>query len=566
MALTLSDQPQIGSGNPVLDEIDRAHAGLSDHARQALESAHQSSIKNALGGIPAATPPSSASPDGPLLAYGDSNTSGTVTPKSDDMQMSALKPTIGTQQPTRMPSMTPDIDQGPIRSSTIPTQLQPQSFNQQRFSQLTSGPSSGLEEKINGIQNPFLKGLARVGGTAADVVASGLFPNFGQFVPGTSAHHGLLVHQAQNAVANDENQQKSAADLAKTQAETNLETEQTKNLANKGKDTIETDQGVIQWNPDTQRYDINAGKTPIKEGAAKVETDVNGNLIQVASDGTAKPVTMNGVPVKGKQPEVSRPLTKQMADAQNAIWNATAQKHGLPPNQFHEGMSADDAKTITNGLSTVIGKQQGDTHITIARDNADTKASAAQDKDTRKAAHELANSYRKDFSAAQSQLDTLDQAKAEINSGAVGQAVGTIKTIVALAGGKGSGVRVTNPELNSIVHSRGFKGDFDVFLQKFDTGKPLAPDQVKEITSVLDLIKSKAAEKESRLNDVLDKLQNATTKDDVNKIDSEYRKGSLHGGSDTSQGKFSVIDPNGKEHPFDTQEQANEFKKRANIK
>jgi hypothetical protein len=73
--------------------------------------------------------------------------------------------------------------------------------------------------------------------------------------------------------------------------------------------TITTDQGIMQWNPDTKRYDIKAGNSP--EKADKQQGTVHqlddGSLIVAHPDGSATAVTVNGKPVKGPPKEPKEP-------------------------------------------------------------------------------------------------------------------------------------------------------------------------------------------------------------------------------------------------------------------
>src|SRR5581483_4422976 len=54
--------------------------------------------------------------------------------------------------------------------------------------------------------------------------------------------------------------------------------------------TITTDQGIMQWNPATQKYDIPVGKPPSKEGDLRQFADENGLYWALHPDGTASPV------------------------------------------------------------------------------------------------------------------------------------------------------------------------------------------------------------------------------------------------------------------------------------
>jgi hypothetical protein len=66
--------------------------------------------------------------------------------------------------------------------------------------------------------------------------------------------------------------------------------------------TITTDQGIMQWNPKTKTYDVKAGDAPEKEAAARTLQDADGVWYKVGSDNTATPITLNGQPFKGKMP------------------------------------------------------------------------------------------------------------------------------------------------------------------------------------------------------------------------------------------------------------------------
>jgi hypothetical protein len=66
--------------------------------------------------------------------------------------------------------------------------------------------------------------------------------------------------------------------------------------------TITTDQGIMQWNPATKSYDIKAGDAPEKEAAEKTLQDAEGTWYKVGRDNTAVPITLNGQPFKGKMP------------------------------------------------------------------------------------------------------------------------------------------------------------------------------------------------------------------------------------------------------------------------
>lgn len=160
MITPMISQPR-SPNNPILDEIDAAHANLSDPAKSALEQAHASVM----------------SPPQEQLGL----TGGTAGP-------SASSAAPGMQPPSALPLIT-----------------QPNSVQQGHIKELNRLQDTG--SGISQIQNPFLRTLGHIG----EGVGS-FFPGITQAIPGTGLHHQQLVGQAEDAVTNDETQNRSAAD------------------------------------------------------------------------------------------------------------------------------------------------------------------------------------------------------------------------------------------------------------------------------------------------------------------------------------------------------------------
>lgn len=133
--------PLPSSGNNVLDEIRAAHANLSPPAKAALAQAGL--------GSPVVNPPA---------AQGIA-------------QMRPMAPPAGPA-----PQMAP-------------------SPAQQNLQRLQSSPAGD-----RGIKNPVGRTLATIG----DVALSTLLPGAAMLTPGTQLHHDVLLHQAQNAVTNED--------------------------------------------------------------------------------------------------------------------------------------------------------------------------------------------------------------------------------------------------------------------------------------------------------------------------------------------------------------------------
>jgi hypothetical protein len=154
---------------------------------------------------------------------------------------------------------------------------------------------SGIEQ----IHNPIGRHTLEV----LDAIGTGFFPRLAMGIPGTSLHHNLLVHQATGNVNEDEKllqdqaqQQHEAAgteleqaQIPKVGAETSEANARTQSLLHPppkqeeaGK-TITTDKGIMQWNPETQRYDIPAGNSPEKE-QQNVHVLPDGSVVAVHHD------------------------------------------------------------------------------------------------------------------------------------------------------------------------------------------------------------------------------------------------------------------------------------------
>jgi len=138
-----------------------------------------------------------------------------------------------------------------------------------------------------------------------------------------------------------------------------------------------------------------------------------------------------------------------------------------------------------------------------------------------------ANTYRaphqKALTDADAKLQTVADAKAMINSGAEGQALGLPKVLSALVGGVGSGLRMTQPELNSIANARGVVGDIQGFFNSFTGKGKLTGEQKRQLTQILDDVKARVEQKRAIVNDALDRINSAGSKAEIVKVDSETR-------------------------------------------
>lgn len=180
----------------------------------------------------------------------------------------AAAPALGTG--IAMPGPAPDLGSSVLPSVSLappPPPTQTQKDQQRRSDLINSG--SGVDQ----INNPLLRGIARAGDIAASVFA----PRVAAALPGTTLHHNMMVDQATNNVAKDQAEEAGAAKTQQEQALAAQETAKAGQLSNPQKagdpsKTVQTDDGVFQFNPDTQKYDTRVGdrveKALTPEGAA----------------------------------------------------------------------------------------------------------------------------------------------------------------------------------------------------------------------------------------------------------------------------------------------------------
>lgn len=225
-----------------------------------------------------------------------------------------------------------------------------------------------------------------------------------------------------------------------------------------------------------------------------------------------------------------QPLSADDAKARNAVWDTIAPQYHLPTGQFKAGMSAADAGALAAAMNQVVGRNQGGTKINIQQQTADQAGSRTRDADTEKEFMAAQKDLGSQFSTANTQSETLDQAVQELNSGAVGQAVGTIKTLVGLAGGKGTGVRITQAELNALANARGLGGDFEGYFNKLSGEGSLSSQQKTDMTTLLGDVASTIRGKMGLQDQYLDKLSAAKSPAEIREVQSEYRKALLNGG------------------------------------
>lgn len=136
--------------------------------------------------------------------------------------------------------------------------------------------------------------------------------------------------------------------------------------------------------------------------------------------------------------------------------------------------------------------------------------------------------YATQFSQASAHLDKLDQVKLLITTGnPESLAIAVPNVLTALISGTGTGVRITQAEINQILHARGWGENVEAFVKKISGQGALSSKQRQDLVGIMDDVKDKVVKKQKRLSDTMDKIDSAEKPSDISKAHIEHRKGEL---------------------------------------
>lgn len=338
------------------------------------------------------------------------------------------------------------------------------------------------------------QGLAQIGDIGLRTLAPGIEAN----IPGTEGHHNMLVRQDQHQVGQDIGNEEKQAQTADIRSQIPLREAQTQEAQAR---TENLPAELERQNKLTDAQITNLlhpqAKTAFEDWRQTNPTAPTADFFKAQAE--AKPE---------KTTTAKEGLQQQLIQAQNAGDQATAHK-------------------LQQQLKDI--DPLGETRVTIQQQTAAANQGKAMDAKTEKEYSYTRGKWDKELGTYNAQNAKLSEANQLVGSGAMGAALGSIKALSGLAGGQGSGVRITQAELNSIAQARGFKGNFDAFLQQFGDGNKLVPEQVDALKSIISDVQRLAALKEQVLNRGLDDLSEASDTKTIRKIDSQLRHALMGG-------------------------------------
>jgi hypothetical protein len=425
----------------------------------------------------------------------------------------------------------------PIVSSPSPASLPPPAGS--HLAAVPDAPQKSTMQKIGGT-------LGRIGGYALGAVAPGVAAQIPSTPLGKIAAQNRELRQEQ--VTAETGQKVAAADLAKAGAardvaETKKVEGETKNLEAGGwKDA--GGEPIVVGDKIYARQTNPAGQNRFVE-IPPPGADASGGAAAAPPAGGAAPIpSAGGVPAAaapapapapaftklGTAPkEADEPLTPAEIAQMNAesllqyqVLNKDAKtlpaEYTLPANaKVKDATRVSAALTRTeNAVGTQAARENTqatrELNRTVQLQKAEDTRRAQLDREVDKSRADL----KEPMSKLNEKLENLNEAMSMLERpNAMKDALVVVKSLVAAAGGQGSGVRITMPEINRIADARGIQGGAEVFMNKvlslIDDNKyeTLSDNQRQQLSGMLGDIRDRIQQKLEIANGALNTITNA---------------------------------------------------------
>ena len=223
---------------------------------------------------------------------------------------------------------------------------------------------------------------------------------------------------------------------------------------------------------------------------------------------------------QAKQKEAEAAAKKTTAEGQIAqTQQANMTPGGLLPEQQVTAQLAQATLAATQQQRAEQARHDQATEST-ARFEAGTQAqraaaetSLAQSAQGDKETNTYAKPHLANLAAGQSQMEKITEAQQMLTNGnAVAQASAIPKFMTAIISGQGTGIKITQPELNGIGHARGIPGDVQATISRWSTGQSLTPEQSSQMQGVLSDVAGRIKQKIQISNDTINQIQSAPDK------------------------------------------------------
>jgi len=352
----------------------------------------------------------------------------------------------------------------------------------------------GSKPGVYQVHNPILKALGGIG----DVIASGLFPGIGRMIPGTTAHHNMLVGGARQDVAAD-------SALANAEQRRGLEAAQTENI--EGEQPLHAAQAeearahahAFLEPPDKEKHDVHAifadaVKDAMQRGVEPMEDPKVKQALQAVL-ATQKEAVV---------PEAERPIAN--VDAINKAledrWHVI-NKGPIPAQyQLKPGSTNNDFAHVDKMLESVERSTENQaTHeesrklreqsMAIAQGNRADTRNFQQQEVGRKLLDKAEAEYRTASQSADDLNAMIDSAKAGNKISAVASPLEGTLAIVTSQGIK----RINRTEVENTAGAGSLWDRIQGKIGKLTSGQPIPPDLQEDWKKLAGLLKQGAYQK-----------------------------------------------------------------------
>ncbi|MFZ0294671.1 MAG: hypothetical protein WAL52_13785 [Candidatus Sulfotelmatobacter sp.] len=261
--------------------------------------------------IPTSTTPGVA-PVAPTRAIPVDTPQEVVTPVPRMIARPIPQQSMGDESAPAVPMQSRPIPVLPSSSPTMPRVLPKEespfpayASENQRSGPIQTGVAS-LWTKAQNIHNPILRVLGEIGaGGARALDTAG--QAVGRVIPAVGAVESAIPGTTMNAEAKErqaEKQDEQQAELAQKEAVTGETKARTNAIENpqpkeetEGK-TITTDEGILQWDPATRRYDVPVGAAPGRSETEGKTITTDQGVMQWNPDTKRYDIPVGGAPIK----------------------------------------------------------------------------------------------------------------------------------------------------------------------------------------------------------------------------------------------------------------------------
>lgn len=299
-----------------------------------------------------------------------------------------------------------------------------------------------------------------------------------QYLEGLAVSNGFALDtykktQSEIDEANARTQQ-SRAQTAQIQAQTDVLNKRLKSMESLTADNINT--AVDQRIDPKQFPELNAAAKAAATNAAKFATD----------------------------PQEVREAIEDVAKRADAVIQAKTE------------VPIDVAKAVSTENATRPGKVATATAEAGAREAVTGEALDRE-------AKQFGAGYDKMVTDANNQIEKIQEAKTMINGNAEAQALGIPKVLTAVVSSAGSGVRITQPELNAIAKARGVVGDVQGWFNSVTGQGKLTDTQKQQLTGILDDVRTLVENKRQIASDASTAIKGAKNRDTIVAADQSAR-------------------------------------------